>query len=359
MTMSRGSRRAIPLLAIVIALAIAIAGVFLDVRQIAAAFIAAYAAAVSVALAMLAMIMIAHLTTATWFGSFRRRAELVVGALPALAVLGVALLPLVIILDQRAGAAAAGPRHVYLNPTFLVLRTVLYWVSWLVTAEALRATTRLQARGETDRAARRFRIISCAGLVALGFTMTFAAFDWIMSLTPDWSSTMYGVYWFAGGAVGAVALLAVLARYDVGGPPPRVPIEDLHWLGKLVLTFIMFWIYIGFAQYIVIWSGNIPREVTWYVARTRGGWGFVALVLLLVSAAIPFLALLTLRVKRSFTILASLGGALLALHYVDTYWVVIPGIAPVTWWTLVLSAAALVIVVEPAVVVAAARSRTR
>jgi hypothetical protein len=185
--------------------------------------------------------------------------------------------------------------------------------------------------------------------------MTFASFDWMMSLTPEWYSTVYGVYWFGGGMVGALALLAMLARR----PAFVATVDELHALGKLLLTFVMFWVYAAFAQYIVIWSGDIPREVTWYVVRNRGGWGGLALVLLLGSVALPFLLLLLLRVKRSGVLLGALGALLLAFHYVDTYWLVMPGLVPVTWWTVPVSLAALasvaVVVVAASVMTAPAR----
>jgi hypothetical protein len=128
-------------------------------------------------------------------------------------------------------------------------------------------------------------------------------------------------------------------------------------LGKLLLTFVLFWLYIAFAQYIVIWSGNLPREVSWYVPRTHGGWAGVALVLLLGLFLFPFLALILRAVKRSGAALAGLGALLLVLHYVDTYWMVMPSLVAVTWWTVLVSLGMLVIVVEASLAVAALRIR--
>jgi len=169
--------------------------------------------------------------------------------------------------------------------------------------------------------------------------MTFAAFDWMMSLTPDWSSTIYGVIWFAGGMVGALALLAVLAWHSTDQVT-----YDFDALGKLLLTFILFWLYTGFAQYIVIWSGGLPREVTWYVARTRGGWGALASVLLFAGFAFPFLLLIVRVIRQSAAFASAIGVALLVVHYLDTLWIVVPGLISATWWSLVLAVAALVVV---------------
>ena len=101
--------------------------------------------------------------------------------------------------------------------------------------------------------------------------MTFASFDWMMSLTPRWYSTIFGVYWFGGGMTGALALLSVVP--EPGSLHRDRTLEAIPALGKLMLTFTMFWVYVGFAQYIVIWSADIPQEVTWHATRKHGGWG--------------------------------------------------------------------------------------
>lgn len=345
--------------AIVLILAAVVAtfvGLIVDARMVGAAFLAAYAFALSIVLGTMALVMIAHLTTATWFAVLRPRADRITAALPALAVCGLLLIGL--IPRFRLAGAPGQARAVYLAPGFATLRLIVYWIAWLVIGESLRKAGRLDDAGESERAARLYRRTSSAGLIVLGFTMTFASFDWLMSLTPEWYSTVYGVYWFAGGVVGALALLAIQAgRASSTKSPPVIDADHLQALGKLLVTFVMFWVYIGFAQYIVIWSGNIPREVTWYVTRTHGAWGGFAMVILLAGAALPFLLLLLLRVKRSATLLALVGGLLLAFQYADTYWVVMPGLVPITSWTIVMSAAMLVLVVAVAMIVASVRHR--
>ncbi len=336
------------------AIVVAIVGLFVDARVLAAAFIAAYAATVSVALGAMGMLMIAHLTTATWFGALRERAELAIGALPALAALAVPQLIAVLWVLRSTHAAPTHAHVVYLQTGFLIARTVVYWIAWLWLATALRATRRILDAGDVDRAVHRFRRISIAGVIILGVTMSFAAFDWMMVLTPDWVSTAYGVYWFAGGLVGALALFALLAARDVPNP---VSTPDRRSLGKLFVTFVMFWLYVGFAQYIVIWSGNLPDEVGWYVARTHG-WGGVLALILLAGCAILFLTLIQLVFKQSRALLAALGLLALGLHYLDTVWMVMPNLAAPSWWMLAVLASTLVIVVETTLIVGAARVPT-
>jgi len=330
---------------LVVSIVETIAGAIRTPRDAAVGFLVTYVAVLSVVLGVLAMTMIAHLTTATWFGPFRPHATRVIRVLPLLAGLGVLLLLAIPVLFSWVAKTSAGDSGRYLNAPFFIVRFVIYWTAWLWIASALRAADRIAATGDMVRATERYRRVSVVGLMVLGLTMTFASFDWMMSLTPEWSSTIYGVVWFAGGMVGALALLAILARNDGNRHAfSRISADDLDSLGKLLLTFILFWLYTGFAQYVVIWSGGLPREVTWYVVRTRGGWGAVAVALLFAGFAFPFLVLLVREARRSFAVVALLGVVLLAVHYLDTLWIVIPGVIGTSWWTLLLAIATLVIV---------------
>lgn len=335
--------------AAVVSLVVVVIGIVVDVRRTAAVFLVAYAFAVSVALGMLAMIMIAHLTNATWFSAMRRRAERVLRALPFLAGIGLLVLlalPVLYVWTRRRPVANV---DAYLNVPFFIARYVVYWVAWLAIARGLASASRLEDAGDCPAAARRARRTSAAGLIVLGLTMTFAAFDWMMSLTPDWYSTIYGVYWFAGGMVGALALLALPGLGSQVGADPAAP--HRHALAGLLLTFVLFWVYIAFAQYVVIWSGGLPREVTWYVARVRDGWAGLAVVLLFGMFVLPLLALMVRDIKRSRPLLAALATILLALHYLDTLWVILPGLVPMTWFTALIAAAMLILVTEPAIAI--------
>jgi hypothetical protein len=334
----RAARRSAGFVALLLAVGVIVAAAFVDVRELAAAFLVAYAAAVSVVLGVLALTLIAHLTTATWFRPFRPRAQLVLTCLPALALVGVLLLLAIPVLYPWFDAA--NPAHVYLNTPFFIARWVVYWAVWIGIEASLRRARDVERSGDIEQANRRFRRAASAGLPLLALTMTFAAFDWLMSLTPDWQSSIYGVYWFAGGMVAALGLLAVLVRL-IGAPSAEPSPDDVHALGKLMLTFILFWVYIGFSQYIVMWSGDLPREVTWYADRASGGWGLVAGLLIFGNFVFPALLLLIRSVKRSVAMLTLIGAALLAMHCIDSFWIVMPGLVPVRWWTVFVTIASL------------------
>jgi hypothetical protein len=157
--------------------------------------------------------------------------------------------------------------------------------------------------------------------------MSFAAFDWMMSLDPRFFSTIFGVYWFAGSFVGAFAILAVAGaatRADRTQFGAHMNLEHFHSVGKFLLAFVAFWGYIAFSQFMLIWIANVPEEVPWYVVRIGGGWlpvfGFLAVFHFLV----PFFLLLSRPLKRDPRRLAWLALWLLLVHWVDLYWLVMP-----------------------------------
>ena len=319
-----------------------IIGLLVDPRRTAAAYLVAWVAILAVALGALAMIMIARVTAATWFVALRRQAEQVVAVLPILAVLFIPVLLAMGSLYPWMHPEALGEeirqrvqaKSAYLNTSSFIVRAVIYWAIWLVLGELLRRASLAEGRGDA-RAVRRTYVVSAVGLPLFALATSFAAFDWMMSLAPAWYSTIYGVDYFAGGMVGALALLALLVArgHQRDELTDRVGADHLHALGKLLLTFVLFWVYIGFSQLIVIWSAEIPVEAAWYRVRMNGGWWWLGAVLVAGHFVIPFCALLFRAVKRSMLAMTCLGMLLLAMHYVDVYWIVMPdaGFTPAVW----------------------------
>lgn len=336
MTTPRITARRAPLPALVVSaigFVLCVIGLFVDARRTAAAYLVAYVSVLAVVLGALAQIMIARLTAATWFVVLRRQAEQVAGTLPIFAVLFVPVLLAARLLypwTAHPGSPDVAPKSAYLNLPFFVVRSVLYLSVWIATAELLRRTSLAQDAGDSPRLEHRLRLTSAVGVVVYALTVTFASFDWMMSLTPAWYSTIYGVDYFAGAMVGGLALIAVLVQRgrSNGELPDAVAADHVHALAKLILTFVLFWVYIGFSQFIVIWSAEIPVEASWYVERTRGGWSTLGAVLVIGHFVIPFCALLLLAVKRRVWVMAALGVWLLGMHYLDDYWIVMPDAAP-------------------------------
>lgn len=187
----------------------------------------------------------------------------------------------------------------------------------------------------------KFKALSGPGLILYAFSITFAVIDWIMSIDPTWISTIFGLSFLIGqvlaGLCFAVVVERILFRYK---PMSRLlkPVY-VHDHGKFILTFIMMWAYFAFSQWLIIWAGNLPEEITWYMRRLNGGWDQVGLFLVLFHFAVPFVLLLSRPFKRDITLLVWLAVWLLLMRYVDLFWIIEPGFSTtfnVTWLDIVV-----------------------
>lgn len=296
-----------------------------------------YAYVLSLALGALFFVMLQHLVRAGWSVALRRLAELVAGTLPLLAVL---FLPLLVpVLTGMAGLYEwSDPGHVardallqhkrpYLNPPFFLVRCGLYFVTWLLLARLFTRLSSAQDASGDVRLTLRMQWWSGPGLLLYGLTVTFFAIDALMSLSPHWYSTIWGVYFFSGAVVGFLALLIVLvaAVQRAGALRVSVTAEQYHDLGKLLFGFVVFWAYIAFSQYLLIWYANLPEETVWYAVRQAGpGWAAVSLALLCGHFFLPLLALMSRYPKRRPGLLAAAAIWLLAMHWLDLYIIVAP-----------------------------------
>jgi hypothetical protein len=218
----------------------------------------------------------------------------------------------------------------YLNVPFFLLRALSYFVVWSGIVLLLRrwsAQARQQGAAEEQAAvAEQRRRWSGVALALYGLTITFAAIDWLMSLEPQWFSSIFGVLVAAGQVLTALAFAIVVLVWLMRQPAwaALAPAGRINDLGNLLLAAVLLWAYLAFAQYLIIWSGNIPEEATWYLHRLRGGWRWVALFLLLVHFALPFAVLLSGRVKRQGRLLALVAATVLVADLVHLFWLVAP-----------------------------------
>jgi cytochrome c2 len=310
-------------------------GILLDARQAYFSYLAAYVTGLSLVLGALLTLMLSHLTGATWFAPLRRQAEAVACTTPLFALLFLPLVsgmhqlypwvPPVAVMDSTL-LKSIQDKRAWLNPSFFLIRTGMYFTVWIGVSLLLRRWSVRMVPGTAARNRARQRALSAGGLPAVALALTFAAFDWMMSLSPEWSSTIYGAYVFGGGLLAALSLFAASApRAERAGLLEReIPVDSYHSLGKLLLTFVIFWAYLGFCQLLIIWIADIPREVSWYVRRLHGSWGLLAGLLLLGNFVGPFLLLLFREAKRSAGTLAIIGLWLLVMHYLDVYWLIMP-----------------------------------
>ncbi|MDQ6892855.1 MAG: hypothetical protein M3167_09270 [Acidobacteriota bacterium] len=288
------------------------------------------------ALGSLAVLMLRYVTGGAWGVPIRRPLESATRTLPLVALFFV---PLLFGLKDlyawaRPDEVARDPllRHkaAYLNVPFFVGRGVVYVGAWLLLAFFLNRWSEEQDRSPSPALTRRLQLLSSGGLVVYGLTITFWSIDWLMSLEPRWYSTMYGVLLMAGQALSAlafvIALTILLSRFE-----PLASIlspEHLHDLGKLLLAFVMFWAYVSFSQYLIIWAGNLPEEIPWYLRRLQGGWGWFGIALIVLHFALPFLLLLSADANRNPRLLSTVAVLVVVMRVVDLFWLVRPVFSP-------------------------------
>lgn len=340
-TTFRGGRTALlgGAAACALGLVLFVAGIFLDRRQAFFSYLTAWAWAVSVALGALVFLLIGHAMRAGWPVALRRLTETIAWTLPLFALLFVPIAfgakDLYVwtrhdVTDPHL-LHAIHHKAAYLNVPFFLGRTVFYFAVWTVAIFLLRRWSILQDRDRAADVADRQVTLSSAMLPAVGLTLCFAAFDWLMSLEPAWFSTMYGIWFFAGGFHGALALLTIGAAWaaaddELLGRVLRT--SHFYALGRLLFAFTVFWAYIAFFQAFIIYAANKPEEVTWYVTRTAGSWRGVGFVLIVGHFFVPFFGLLPYAVKRRSRYLLAMSAWILAMHFVDVYWNVMPVLHP-------------------------------
>ena len=284
-----------------------------------------------VSIGCLALLMIHHLTGGAWGVVARRILEAAAGLTPLLLVL---FLPLLLGLEELYAwarpEAADDPllvhKAAYLNASGFLSRLVGYFAAWGALAYLLRRLSHAQDRGADPALSKRMGVISAPGLVVWAFVTTFAYFDWLMSLEPHWFSTIYGVYFFGGSGLSALAFLILAALFLSRHPPMAAALAPRHFhdWGKLLFAFVLLWTYFGVSQFLITWSGNLPEEIEWYLHRTSHGWGVVAVALALFHFAVPFALLLSRDLKQNARRLAWVAGFLLLMRWLDHLWQIAP-----------------------------------
>jgi hypothetical protein len=270
--------------------------------------------------------------SAGWPTPIRRICEAAIGTMPLVVVLYVPLLWSASRLYPWAHPERVADHHrrllvehktALMNAPFFYVRAAIFLGIWLVVGELLRHWSLRLDRSSPPDLKPRLRVLSALTLPLVGIAGTFAAFDWIMSLSPDFYSTMYGLYVLSGGFVAAVGLIAILTWAAQRGGW-LVHVGRPHWyaLGRLLFAFLIFWAYTGFFQYMLIWIANKPIEARYYIERIRPGDRWTSWFLVYGHFAAPFLVLLSYAVKRHRATVTAMGAWILACHYVDVHWLV-------------------------------------
>jgi hypothetical protein len=306
-----------------------IIGFVMQPEQLMRGYLIGFMLWLGLSLGCMVMLMIQHLSGGLWGLSIRRVLEAATRVLPLMLVLFV---PIVLgrhyLYAWMSDPSLTEYSSWYLNMPFWLLRVVIYFVAWLGLAYLLNKKSAVHDEPVVGRQPR-FQLLSGLGILIYALTISFAAVDWVMSLDPHWGSTIYGMIFMTGQGLSALAfsiiMLTVLTRYS----PMReiIKAEQFHDIAKLMLAFVMLFAYTSFSQWLIIWSGNLPEEISFYLARIHGGWGVVALAIILFHFALPFALLLSRSLKRDGRKMIGLALLLMFMRLVDIYWYVVPNFA--------------------------------
>jgi len=336
-----------------LALLVGIAGAVKAPDAFFQSYLVSFMLVLGLALGSLALTMLQHLTSGHWGIIIRRPLESATRTLPLIAIF---FLPIALFGMKHLYAAWLDPDKIkeeplskfqqgYLTHGGFLIRALIYFALWLLLMFVFNILSKQQDANRDDRALRRrLKMLAGPGIILYVFAMSFAAIDWVMSLSPHWASTIYGFLFVAGQLISSmafmIAVVVLLARAEpfAGVLQPR----HLHDLGKLLLAFVMLWAYFDFSQLLIIWSGNQPEEISFYRTRLYGAWGVVAVIVLVFHFVVPFFLLLSQDVKRNAKILPRIAMWLIFMRLVDLYWMTRPEFtsrAVPTWLDLVLPVA--------------------
>ena len=326
---------------------VAIVGAFMRPEEFCRAYLLGFMCWLGVALGSMAILMIRHLTGGGWGVVIRRILGAAMRTLPLLALLFIPILlemhrlyiwaqPLDNIADEHLRAHLQDITKTYLTPNGFILRAVFYFAIWNLLSFLLTRWSKQTDRPDAPDNSQRFKAVSGPGLILYGFTISFAAIDWVMSLDPSWVSTIFGLIILIGEVLSAMCFAVVVERILFNYRPMSEILKPdfVHDHGKWMLTFTMVWAYFNFSQWLIIWAGNLPAEITFYVKRLSGGWGLIGLTLVLFHFAIPFGILLSRPFKRDIRRLAWLAAWLMLMRYLDLFWIIEPNFSNTVRFTV-------------------------
>ncbi|MGC4093656.1 MAG: hypothetical protein QM756_38305 [Polyangiaceae bacterium] len=301
-------------------------------------YLTAFMWAMTIGLGALFWVLLQHLVGAKWSTVLRRLGELLTATLPVLAILSLPIvIPIFLGHDVIFEWADAEKMHhdeilankaAYLNPGFFLIRFIVYFGFWTLISRYYLGQSLAQDKGGASDLPLRLQRLAGPGMIGFALTLTFCAFDLLMSLDPHWFSTIFGVYYFASCVLAINSTLVLISMWLQGRGIMKksVTVEHFHDLGKMMFAFTVFWTYVGFSQFMLIWYANMPEETGWYKERFAGDWGNVSILLLVAHFIVPFFGLLSRWVKRHRTGLAVGAVWILCVIYLDMYWLVMPNL---------------------------------
>lgn len=334
---------------------IAVIGAFAQPAEFFRAYLLGFMAWLGVTLGSMAILMLRHLTKGGWGMVIRRILGAAMRCLPLMTLLFIPILfgipklyiwarTLNSIPDAHLREHLQQITATYLSVNGFVIRAAIYFAIWNALSFLLTKWSAEQDHPPARDNSTRFKALSGPGLILYGFTISFAAIDWLMSIDPSWISTIYGLSVLIGQILSALCFAVVVERILFKYKPMSELLkpEYVHDHGKFMLAFIMVWAYFAFSQWLIIWAGNLPEEITWYMRRLHGGWEYVGLFLVVFHFVVPFVLLLSRPFKCDITRLVWLAVWMLLMRYVDLFWIIEPNFSQtlsVTWLDVVVPVA--------------------
>jgi hypothetical protein len=315
----------------------AIAIAFAHPQEFYRAYVLGFMDWLGLALGSMAILMIRHLTGGGWGTVIRRILGAAMRTLPLLAILFIPVIlgihhlyiwaqPLSNIENKHLREHLEQITQSYLTVNGFIIRAIIYFAIWNLCSFLLSKWSKQTDHSTAPDNTQRFKAVAGPGLILYAFTISFAAIDWIMSMDPSWISTMFGLIILIGELLAAMCFAVVVERILFNYKPMSELLRPdfVHDHGKWMLTFIMVWAYFSFSQWLIIWAGNLPSEITFYLKRLSGGWGWIGLILVLFHFAVPFAMLLSRPFKRNIRNLVWLAIWLLFMRWLDLFWIIEP-----------------------------------
>jgi hypothetical protein len=299
-----------------------------------------------IAAGALAVLMLQYVTGGEWGLLIRRPLGAAARTIPLFLLFGLpvafGLKHIYIWADEAIvhGDPLLEQKQLWLNPTGWIIRALVYFGLLSLWAWRIRILSLKFYEGRSPYVELKRRKWSAAGLLMVVMVLTFSGIDWVMSLEPKWYSSMFGIAFTVGAGLSAFAFVTFFLTLLSDNPAMKGILKPnlFRDLGNLMLAFTMLWAYTNFSQFLLIWYGNIKEETPYYLQRTHGGWGVLAIALIVFHFFLPFTMLLMRRIKDRPGTIAIVTVIILLMRFVDVYWLVVPAHHPdhfyFSWMTL-------------------------
>ncbi len=311
-----------------------IAGFATDYQRAIFNYLLVYIFILSIGIGALFLVAIEYVAGAEWSTPLRRIIEFYASLIPLLIILAIPLLfSLHDLFHWSHPEAVAGDeilkgKSPYLNSTFFIIRTAAILLIWTLFWFLIIRNSEKQDKTSDQKLTKKNITLSAVFIPVFAITVTITSIDWLMSLEPHWFSTIFGVYFFSGSVIGALAAitLGAVTLKEKGYLHPRITNDHYFSLGALLFAFINFWGYIAFSQYMLIWYADLPEENFWFLSRWQGGWEYISILLIVVHFVVPYSALLSQPSKMNPKRLKFISIWILIAHLFDLYWLILPNL---------------------------------